>query len=238
MTTKGVILEQSPPLTTHVDPDGGGANPSLTPETAASGTAARLAKGTHEADEALKAAKKAQEMAKVAKEVKAAREARAAQEAAGAGEAGAVSRKTEKDTTIKKRKPGPCDHLRQGGGKGPYRGGAHGKVSKPANDVKDSHHMPADDISPLSRDNGPAIQMDPLDHGKTQSNGQGGNAARRYRKMLEQLIKDGKWRNAMAKEIKDIRRLSRELGEPKKYNEALSELLAYFKCLDKHGLLK
>lgn len=39
---------------------------------------------------------------------------------------------------------GPCDHLRQGNGKGPYRGGAHSKTSKPLNDGKDSHHMPAD----------------------------------------------------------------------------------------------
>lgn len=33
MTTKGVILEQSPPSATHIDPKGGGANPPLMPET-------------------------------------------------------------------------------------------------------------------------------------------------------------------------------------------------------------
>jgi len=38
MTTKGVILEQAKPSSTHVDPDGGGANPPLTPETEAEQT--------------------------------------------------------------------------------------------------------------------------------------------------------------------------------------------------------
>ncbi|MGF6276055.1 hypothetical protein ABIB38_004462 [Massilia sp. UYP11] len=38
MTTKGVILEQAKPSTTHIDPDGGGANPPLMPETEAEQT--------------------------------------------------------------------------------------------------------------------------------------------------------------------------------------------------------
>jgi hypothetical protein len=79
---------------------------------------------------------------------------------------------------VKPKKDGPCDHLRQGSGTGPYRGGAHGKTSKPRNDQKDSHHMPADDASPIARDDGPAIQMHPDDHGITSSNGRGGLAAR------------------------------------------------------------
>ena len=41
----------------------------------------------------------------------------------------------------------------------------------------------------------------------------------------------------MAKEIKDTRRVAREINDPKKYNEAMQEMLAYFKCLEKHGLL-
>ncbi len=313
MTTKGVILEQAAPSTTHVEPDGGGSNPAVMPETEAektlwqksspwvhgllgvasfvpgvsvvtgavdaaiytaegelveagiaaasmipggkivttagkvakgavamakgAGTAAKIAKGAHEAEEVLRAAKKAEDAAKVAKEVKAAKAAREAKEAKEASEAAAGAKKAKKDTTIKQRKKGPCDHLRQGSGKGPYRGGAHSKTSKPVKDGKDSHHLPADDIVPLERSDGPAIQMDPLDHKKTQSNG-GGLAAKRYRQMLEQLLKDGNWRQAMAEEIKDIRRLSREINEPRKYNEAMLEMLEYFKCLAKNGLLK
>lgn len=38
MTTKGMITEQAAPSTTHVDPNGGGANPPVSPETAAEKT--------------------------------------------------------------------------------------------------------------------------------------------------------------------------------------------------------
>jgi hypothetical protein len=182
------------------------------------GTASRIVKGAHEAEEALKAAKaakEAEEGARVAKEVKAAKEAKEAKQAEEAAKPDAGGKKGGKDTTVKQKKKGPCDHLRQGNGKGPYRGGAHSKTSKPANDGKDSHHMPADDVSPLDRKDGPAIQMDPTDHNMTSSNGSG-RAAKRYRNMVEQLLKDGKWREAMLAEIRDIRRLSREIGIPKK----------------------
>jgi len=154
------------------------------------------------------------------------------------GKEGGGPKPLPEKTQGKKGKKGPCDHLRQGNGKGPYRGGAHSKTRKPANDGKDSHHMPADKISPLKRNDGPAIQMDPFDHKETQSNGQGGSAARSYRKMLENLLKEGKWRTAMAKEILDVRQISRETGNSRKYNEAMLEMLEYFKCLETHGLLK
>lgn len=137
---------------------------------------------------------------------------------------------------VKKRKPGPCDHLRQGSGKGPYRGGAHGKTSKPRNDQKDSHHMPAKDASPLSHDDGPAIQMDPKDHGRTSSNGQMPGSVD-YREAIAEMLEAGDWRKAMASEVADVRRVAREAGSPKKYNEAMLEMLEYFKCLEKNGLL-
>ncbi|MBJ9900197.1 hypothetical protein [Burkholderia cenocepacia] len=134
-------------------------------------------------------------------------------------------------------KGGPCDHLKQGSGKGPYRGGAHSKTSKPANDGKDSHHMPADDVSPLKRSDGPAIQMDPDDHAMTSSNGQNGRAGKAYRSMIGDLLRDGKWREAMLKEILDVRRLASEINDGRKYNEAMLEMLEYFKCLERNGLL-
>ncbi|WP_322091690.1 hypothetical protein [Paraburkholderia bannensis] len=134
-------------------------------------------------------------------------------------------------------KGGPCDHLRQGSGKGPYRGGAHSKTSKPANDGKDSHHMPADDASPLPKKDGPAIQMDPTDHHKTSSNGRNGTEGEEYREMIESLLKEGKWREAMAIEIQDIREIAKAIGDPRKYNEAMLEMLEYFKCLEKNNLL-
>lgn len=137
---------------------------------------------------------------------------------------------------VKERKPGPCDHLRQGNGKGPYRGGAHSKTSKPRNDQRDSHHMPAKDASPLSHDDGPAIQMSPRDHARTSSNGQMPGSVD-YREAIAEMIEAGEWRNAMAKEVRDVRRVAREAGTPTKYNEAMLEMLEYFKCLEKNGLL-
>ncbi|ALU88908.1 hypothetical protein Hrubri_1703 [Herbaspirillum rubrisubalbicans M1] len=203
------------------------------------GAAKRGAKGARETEEALKAAraaKEAEETAKFAKEVNAAKAAREAKQAKEAAQAGAGGKGGGKDTTVKKRPKGPCDHLRQGSGKGPYRGGAHGKTSKPAKDGKDSHHMPADNVSPLKSNEGPAIQMDPLDHKNTSSYGYLKKAAF-YRKTVGNLIKNKQWRKALAIEIRDVRKIAKKVGDQRKYNEAMLEMLEYFKCLEKHGLL-
>lgn len=146
--------------------------------------------------------------------------------------------RSHKGNTSKGKKKGPCDHLKQGSGKGPYRGGAHSKTSKPKNDGKDSHHMPADDVSPLKRGNGPAIQMDPADHRRTSSNGNQGLKGVQYRKKIEGLLQQKKWREAMLTEIKDVRKIAAKAGTPRKYNEAMLEMLEYFKCLEKNKLLK
>jgi len=52
------------------------------------------------------------------------------------------------------------------------------------------------------------------------------------------IIDKGEWRKALAKEINDIRKIARKAGDPKKYNEAMMEMLEYFKCLGENGLLK
>jgi histone H3/H4 len=152
------------------------------------------------------------------------------------GEAAAGGVKKGDGVKVKGKGKGPCDHLKKGNGKGPYRGGAHSQTSKPKNDGKDSHHMPADDVSPLPRKDGPAIQMDPRDHMETGSRGMGLQNIE-YREMLENLINKKEWRKAMAIEMRDVRRIAREAGDPRKYNEALKEMLEYFKCLEKNGLL-
>ncbi|ARU21619.1 single-stranded DNA-binding protein [Ralstonia solanacearum] len=216
--------------------------------------AANLAKGAHAAEEAAKAAKvakEAEEAAKLAREAEEAAKLKKAEEEAAklkkAEEEAARLKQAEREAgagagggkdgfKVKRKKPGPCDHLRQGNGKGPYRGGAHSKTSKPANDGKDSHHMPADDVSPLARNGGPAIQMEPKDHKLTKSNGSQPGSAK-YRAAIEALLQEGKWREAMVKEIKDIRRIQDLIKEPRKYNEAVLEMLEYFKCLEKNGLL-
>lgn len=180
-----------------------------------------MARGTGTAARVVKGADDGADLVKTARE---------AVKTAGGGRRGG------KNTTIKRRKKGPCDHLRQGSGKGPYRGGAHGKTSKPKNDQKDSHHMPADDVSPLKRKDGPAIQMDPADHKLTASNGSSREAVQ-YREMIEELLRNGNWRKAMSIEIRDVRQIAKDMGDPRKYNEAALEMLEYFRCLATHGLL-
>ncbi|WP_198116526.1 hypothetical protein [Massilia rhizosphaerae] len=59
-----------------------------------------------------------------------------------------------------------------------------------------------------------------------------------YRESLEELISQGKWREAMAIEVRDVRRIAKEAGDPRKYNEAILEMLEHYKCLEKHSLLK
>ncbi len=86
-------------------------------------------------------------------------------------------------------------------------------------------------------DDGPAIQMDPKDHAKTSSNGQMAGSID-YREMIADLISTGEWRQVMAAEVYDVRRVARMIENPRKYNEAMLEMLEYFKCLEKHGLLK
>ncbi|WP_343725800.1 hypothetical protein [Herbaspirillum huttiense] len=78
--------------------------------------------------------------------------------------------------------------------------------------------------------------MDPLDHKKTSSYAYTEDAIL-YRDRVGELIKKKEWRKAMAIEIRDVRRIAKNVENQKKYNEAMLEMLEYFKCLEKHGLL-
>lgn len=96
--------------------------------------------------------------------------------------------------------------------------------------------MPAADASPLNRRDGPAIQMEPSDHARTSSNGQMPGSVE-YRELIADLISEGRWRDAMATEVWDVRRVAKEVEDPRRYNEAMQEMLEYFKCLERNGLL-
>ncbi|QDQ28896.1 RHS repeat protein [Chitinimonas arctica] len=123
----------------------------------------------------------------------------------------------------------PCDCLKKGNqqGTGPYRGGSYGGTTAPG---IESHHAPANSVSPLAKSQGPAIQMAPADHAKTMSHGHQGNAGKAYRSGIQAMLDAGDWRGAMATELKDIRRVAAQTGNPRKYNEAMQEMLAYAKC--------
>lgn len=96
---------------------------------------------------------------KEAKEL-AEREAKQATEQAAKKAEKETAEKAEKDAASSggkgegneggKVKGSPCDHLKQGSGKGSYRGGARSKTSKSVNDGKDSHHTPASMMRALS----------------------------------------------------------------------------------------
>ena len=111
------------------------------------------------------------------------------------------------------------------------KGGAHRSTTKPVGDKLDSHHMPDRNADPrVHANDGPAIKMDPHDHHLTSSNGRNGRAGQRYRQETADMIAHGRYRDAMAREIRDVRRAAREgSGTLTKYNEHISEMLEYAK---------
>jgi hypothetical protein len=102
-----------------------------------------------------------------------------------------------------------------------YAGGAYGKLDRAAG--LERHHMPADSVSPIARARGPAIQMDATDHALTASYGNSARA-QAYREEIGSLVEQGRSRDAMAREIRDVRSLTGS-----KYNEAIRAMLDYAK---------
>jgi len=126
--------------------------------------------------------------------------------------------KIEREHPAEKKKP-----------KGRFRGGAHGDMKLPWGDGLHSHHMPDRGADPdVSTDKGPAIQMEIPDHVLTSSHGRNGESGMLYRAQTADMIAEGRYRDAMAREIKDARNAAlRHSGALKKYNEAISEMLDY-----------
>jgi len=83
-----------------------------------------------------------------------------------------------------------------------YTGGAYGKLDRAAG--LERHHMPADSVSRIARARGPAIQMDAADHALTSSYGNSARA-QAYREEIGSLIEQGRRRDAMARDIRDVR---------------------------------
>lgn len=103
-----------------------------------------------------------------------------------------------------------------------YRGGSYGDIFTPGEgDKYEVHHMPADSINGLSRDEGPAIKMDKEDHRRTASCGNS-KEAKEYRSMQQELIEQGRFMEAVQMDIDDIRE---NFGD--KYDVAIQEMLDY-----------
>lgn len=99
------------------------------------------------------------------------------------------------------------------------RGGAHGKVKGKRG--YESHHIPANSVSDLPRNKGPAIAMEVDDHRQTASWGSS-KEAREYREKQRQLIDQGDFKAAQKMDIDDIRS---KFGS--KYDDAIRQMLIY-----------
>ncbi len=179
------------------------------------GTAIKLLRGADKAADLLKAADKANDIRKTAD--KAGDAVKAADKATDGGRS--VGQKTAKTTQ------------EESASAANYRGGAHRDTKGPKGDGLESHHMPDRHADPaVHPDDGPAIQMDVADHAKTSSNPKrsGPGPAFDYRAKTAEMVKDGKYREAMAREIRDVRRAASEVsGNRTKYNKATKEMLNY-----------
>ncbi|HET9334861.1 MAG TPA: hypothetical protein VFO12_00475 [Sphingomicrobium sp.] len=129
-------------------------------------------------------------------------------------------------TMGKGRAIGSAERLGANGAERAFQGGAYGRLS--AGPGIERHHLPADSVTPFTRYSGPAIQMDRADHLLTSSHGSRGLEGALYRSEIKQLIEGGRMRDAMAIEIRDVRRTAVQGGGSiTKYNPAIREMLDY-----------
>lgn len=111
-------------------------------------------------------------------------------------------------------------------------GGSYSDVKKNSNgETHEVHHMPADAVSYIDRDDGPAIKMEKDDHRQTASCGCS-REAREYRAAQKELIDNGKFREALQMDIDDIHE---KFGS--KYDKAISEMLEYVDKLEAEGII-
>ena len=86
--------------------------------------------------------------------------------------------------------------------------------------------MPADSVSPLPRNDGPATSMRQADHRETASWGNS-REARAYRARQKELIEQGRFREAQSMDIDDVQR---KFGD--KYDEVMYQMRLYTDGLD------
>ncbi|MCG7928915.1 MAG: hypothetical protein N0E44_02550 [Candidatus Thiodiazotropha lotti] len=99
----------------------------------------------------------------------------------------------------------------------------------PAKDTYKDKVYPETDYKVLDPKDGPAVKVKPKTHSETSSSGNTPDAIE-YREEISDLLDQGKWRDAMAKEIKDLRRASKKVeGDATNYNEGIQQMLDYAK---------
>ena len=109
-----------------------------------------------------------------------------------------------------------------------FAGGAYKKLTGKSTPNKplECHHCPADSVSPLSKGNGPSIQMDKADHKQTLSNGNS-REAQAYRQQQKELIDQGNFQGAQQMDIDDVQN---QFGD--KYDGAIDQMREYTKEVD------
>ncbi|MBB4010107.1 hypothetical protein [Allorhizobium taibaishanense] len=117
-----------------------------------------------------------------------------------------------------------------------YKGGAHGCMKLPRNDELDSHHMPADSKSPLNKEVGPAIQMEPSDHSLTAS--YKGRVNGPTYAVQRSLLSQGKVYAAFLVDVADAKRVAAIAGDPGRYDDAIVHATAYATCLKRNGIIQ
>lgn len=90
------------------------------------------------------------------------------------------------------------------------------------------HHMPADSVSPLERNDGPAIAMEKDDHRLTASCGNS-REAQEYRSAQAAKIEQGDFKGAMQMDIDDIRskfgnKYDKQIKQAEAYRDKLQEM--------------
>jgi hypothetical protein len=99
-------------------------------------------------------------------------------------------------------------------------GGAYGRISADGGQV---HHIPANEVSPLSEYSGPAIWMLPQDHQQTASWGSS-RAAEVYRQQQAAHIRGGRYMAAVQMDVQDVRA---KFGN--KYDPAIEQMYHYIR---------
>lgn len=110
------------------------------------------------------------------------------------------------------------------------KGGSYGEVYKIGEgDKYEVHHIPADSVTNLDRNDGPAIKMDKADHRKTASCGSS-REAREYRAEQKKLIEQDRFDEAVQMDIDDLHEKFEN-----KYDEAITEMKEYINKLRLEG---
>lgn len=112
-------------------------------------------------------------------------------------------------------------------------GGSYGEVrehvEKTGAENKEVHHMPADSVSPIERNDGPAIEMDKDDHRQTASCGSS-REAREYRAEQRAKIEKGDFDGAFQMDVDD---LHDKFGD--KYDDQIEQAREYKEKLKQEG---